>query len=561
MKNQKLNFISLKKTSNLNKAILPLKKKPTLMQNSKEEGPFYLQPISDINISSTAYQKPNSILTKYITYHAQKLIKTTEENIKKPSFLENIEKKIMLENKKYKNGIQSINKTISAIINNDIDKSKEKEIKKNNKFYLTAQESNDISSKSKMKTTPNEYSNKMTKEQYYNWKNEINLFDKFLNGENFTIGDGGIRRKHESSMSLDRQLNKDKFRLLNNTFHRLRTYQPKIEENWKSTHGLTINIGAMVSHSKMDGEIEYQYKSLNDQFKLLIDNINYYKMNIINKENYIESFKCLSLRNKINYNKSLEELCGLLLLLPQLILLEFYKYIEKFDNLNIPDKNKFKDKYIFDEVSCLYYNNNLLSEVAEYFQNCFEVYLILVKEVDDMSLKPKNFTNSISAFEKARFDISYACNLAENAMANYNKDINIINKLNRLDNKNNKFNNSGKIDKLRNNISLNKNTDRQRRLRIDACINNKEDKNKKSDIMLFTKTNKLHNKKKFNSIIDSDLMTKILKNCKKDIKYEIITQRINNELDESYSEEGEKIKKSYNIIKLNKLKPAHKGYC
>lgn len=551
MKNQKLNFISLKKTSNLNKAILPLKKKPTLMQNSKEEGPFYLQPISDINISSTAYQKPNSILTKYITYHAQKLIKTTEENIKKPSILENIEKKIMLENKKYKNGIQSINKTISAIINNDIDKSKEKEIKKNNKFYLTAQESNDISSKSKMKTTPNEYSNKMTKEQYYNWNNEINLFDKFLNGENFTIGDGGIRRKHESSMSLDRQLNKDKFRLLNNTFHRLRTYQPKIEENWKSTHGLTINIGAMVSHSKMDGEIEYQYKSLNDQFKLLIDNINYYKMNIINKENYIESFKCLSLRNKINYNKSLEELCGLLLLLPQLILLEFYKYIEKFDNLNIPDKNKFKDKYIFDEVSCLYYNNNLLSEVAEYFQNCFEVYLILVKEVDDMSLKPKNFTNSISAFEKARFDISYACNLAENAMANYNKDINIINKLNRLDNKNNKFNNSGKIDKLRNNISLNKNTDRQRRLRIDACINNKEDKNKKSDIMLFTKTNKLHNKKKFNSIIDSDLMTKILKNCKKDIKYEIITQRINNELDESYSEEGEKIKKSYNIIKLN----------
>ena len=43
-----------------------------------------------------------------------------------------------------------------------------------------------------------------------------------------------------------------------------------------------------------------------------------------------------------------------------------------------------------------------------------------------MSLKPKNFTNSLSAFEKARFDISYACNLAENAMANYNKDINII---------------------------------------------------------------------------------------------------------------------------------------
>ena len=46
-------------------------------------------------------------------------------------------------------------------------------------------------------------------------------------------------------------------------------------------------------------------------------------------------------------------------------------------------------------------------------------------------------------------------------------------------------------------------------------------------------------------------MTKILKHCQKDVKYEIITQRINTELDGNYSGEDDKIRKTHNIIKLN----------
>lgn len=553
MKNQKLNFMSLKKTNNLNNLIPSPKNK-----SIKGDGPYYLLPLIDKSIATTAYHKPTSILTRYISYHAHKLIKTTEENIKKPAFLDNIDKKLMQKKNKNKKIInktqQPRSKNISTELNEDNSESKDKETKKIKNFYLTAQDTKDISQKTKNNTISNNYTKKLQTESNNNWNNDFDFkfFEKNLNGDKNSFGYGGIRRKFESSMSLDRQLNKDKMNSLNNTFHRLRTYQPKIEENWKSTHGLTINVGAMVPRSKMDGDIEYQHKCLNDQFKLLVDNIQYYKMSIVSKDNYIESFKCLSLKNKINYNKALEEACGLLLLLPQLILLEFYKYIERFENLNMPDKNKFKDKYIFDEVSCLYYNNNLLTEVTEYFQNCFEVYLILVKEVDNMSLKPKNFNNALSAFEKARFDISFACNIAENALMNYNKDISIIYKLNRVDLIKNKYNNTIFNDKSRNYNSLKKNSDRQRKLRIEACINNKEDdSNKNNDLLFFPKVNKLSDKKKFNSIIDSDLVSKILKHCKKDIKYEIMTQRINNELDGNYSGDDEKIKKTHNIIKLN----------
>ena len=560
MKNQKLNFISLKKTNNLNKAFSSSK---SFFQNSKDEGPFYLLPIIDKTVINTAYHKPTSILTRYIKYHADKLIRTTEENLKKPTVLEEFEKELILKNK-FKKNKQQLNfkthrsKTLPNQMNiKDIAQSKEKDNDKDkentkiNRFYLTTLNQREQSTKSNknLNISKNVLLNKNSTDFNSNWNKEFNLKEELDSQINT-----GKKGKIESSVSLDRELNKEKCKFLNNIFHRLRTYQPKIDANWKSINGLTIDIGAIKLSSHMEGDIEYQVKSLNDQYKLLLDNIKYYKMSVITKDNFMESFKCLSLKNKINYNQYLEEACGLILLLPQLILLEFYKYIEKYEKLNRPDKNKFKDKYIFDEISCLNYNNNLLTEVSEYLKNCFEVYLTLVKEVNDMSLKPKIFKNALSAFEKARFDISYICNIAETAMNNYIKDINIINKLNKCDILKTKKKSVNTIltYNLRNINNLKKNTDRQRRLRIEACLNNKEDEyNNKNNDFMFINPYILPNKRNFKSIIDSELITKILKHCKKDVKYEIKTQRINNELDDSYSGDNVKSKKTHNIIKLN----------
>ena len=99
-------------------------------------------------------------------------------------------------------------------------------------------------------------------------------------------------------------------------------------------------------------------------------------MKILANTDFMNAFKTLNLKSQIEFNKSLEEICGLLILLPRHILAEFFKYIEY---LKCPDKSRFKEKYIFDEVSCLYQNNSLLSETFDYFQNSFEIYLLLVK--------------------------------------------------------------------------------------------------------------------------------------------------------------------------------------
>jgi hypothetical protein len=415
---------------------------------------------------------------------------------------------------------------------NNVDNLRNKKNRKASKFYLTLQKLKDISFKS----------NKNSIDFNFNLDNEQNQ-NPMKKEERFLTEYSGIKKKNESSISLDKKITKEKAKLLNSSFRRIRTYQPTIEDNWKFTYGLTVNIGAVPQNFFVDTSVEHQSKVFIDQYKLLIDNINHYKLNIITKDKYLDSFKCLSLKNKISYNKALEEACGLLLLLPQLLLIEFYKYIEKFEGVVLPNKNKFKDKYIFDEVSCLLYNNKLLSEMSEYFQNCFDVYLILVNEVDDMSLKLKNFNNVLSAFEKARYDISFACNMAENAMNDYNKDLTIINRLNKIDMIKTKIRKRNLTDKSRiyNYKINNKNKDKQRKLRIEACLSTKEDemnenKNNGNDF-IFRKEKKIKNNRKFKSIVDSIFMTKILKYCKKGVKYNIITQRINNELNNSSSEE------------------------
>ena len=213
------------------------------------------------------------------------------------------------------------------------------------------------------------------------------------------------------------------------------------------------------------------------------------------------------------------------MLLPRHILAEFYKYIEY---LKVPSKSRLKDKYIFDEVSCLFHNNKLLSEIFDYFKNSFEIYLLLVKEVNGMVLKQKEFAIAYSAFERIRFDLNLICNISENALINYAKEIGMLYKLKRFESEHNKINNIEYTKKLRIYKSQSKNKERQRKLRIDECLNEN-----KFDLNINNK-----GKYKFFSIIDSKFITKLIGHCRKEVKYNIITERINNEFDWNINKTG-----------------------
>ena len=98
-----------------------------------------------------------------------------------------------------------------------------------------------------------------------------------------------------------------------------------------------------------------------------------------------------------------------------------------------------------------------------------------------------------------------------------------------------------------------KNAERQRKLRIEACLNYR--KEEEENELIFTGNsdkNKIIQRNKFNSIIDSDLVTQLLKNCIDEAKNRITTERINTEIDGEHGEEGQNLKNNKReVIKLN----------
>ena len=549
---------SIKKTKNLSKALSKIDSSFKSYSRGDDKYLFTLPPLEK-EVFQKENSKPTSILTRYLEKHTQHFLKTTKEEMSKPILI----KKDIKHKRKKKKG------------ENEEENFEEDELEDEKDEINEKNEKNDIRCKTERGTRNKFNFNKLNRNEFYlteigKMKNrspalKTNRSRKLDSSKNNVVVKKDIIDNYDdlffyhkknnlpSSIRAGQRIPMEKRKKLDKYYYRLKTYQPKIYTNWKTKTGLTITVGNLCSASPMISDVDYQSSSFRDQSKLLEDNISYYKMNITSKPNYVESFCSLSLISKIEYNKALEETIGILLLLPQLILLDFYKFIQKFENINVPAKEKFEDNYIFDEVENLLYNNNLLSEVIEFFQNCFEVYLLLINEVDDMSLKPKNFSNIMTAFEKARYNICYCTISSENALSNYNKDLRSINKFNKNLGIVNSTLEKNAYDKMMNQFYFKKNAERQRKLRIEACLNYKKDEEENE--LIFTgrsdKSKKIP-KFKFNSIIDSDLVTKLLKNCRDDAKNRITTERINNEIDGEHGEEGQMLKNSKRqVIKLN----------
>ena len=492
---------------------------------------FYL-PRIEKRIAQKAFLEPTSLVTRYLSDHSNFIIKDTEEDMKRPIKIpKSVLKKLDYSKKHIKSLISEIDNSNNCVtdransINCFTSKKEKKKIKKieKNNIYIT-----NINIKKE-----NEDENKKSE----------NLNTISSNNLNYLSQNFPKKIDYPNSMNIDHLLTYEKCQKLNKIYRRVRTYQPLISSNWKNKAGLSVTIGKSPTNFVKD-DVYSQCNIFQDQTKLLESDILFYKVSIVSKENYIESFKSLSLESKINYNKALEETIGILMLLPQLILTDFYRFIVKFDSITIPNKSKFIEKYIFNEVDNLYYNNNLLSECLEFFLNCFEVYLILIKEVDGMALKEHNFNNALTAYEKARYNINYVVNSSKNAIDNYKKDVKILNKFNKEIGIHDPSFEQEKTDKVHGQFVFKKNEERQRKIRIEACLNYRklnEDDNE---------TKKL-NKRRFKSIINSNLVSKLLKHCRKDIRQQITTQRINTEIDGENGEEGNEIAKSRKVIKVN----------
>lgn len=523
---------------------------------------IYLLPPLKKNIFKLSLNQQSSVLSKYINNFVSNYIKTTQEftNFISESNSNIISKRSSIDS----NDIKSIQNDILKIKGkNDTTKNETDNnilcLSERAHIPIIKKRNNNISNKKLLYITEIEKRKTGISPQTSFAKSKKlikiskNILQKKSSPNINLIIPSGNETNIPKAIDIDQELYFEDFKKLQKFFRRKKTYQPKILANWKEKIGIDVKSVKKNYISEIENDVEYQSKILNDQMKLLEGNIKYFNRNIVGNPSFKNAFNSLDLKSKINFNQKLEETIGIMYLLPQLILLDFYVIINKFDSIKIPDNQKFAEKYVFDELNNLIFNCNLLMEVSDFFNNCFDVYLILINEVDNMSLKFNNFSNIISSYEKARYNMLYIINASTNAINHYDKDMKFINKLsNKMDSKKKIKRNKFITTKIMNQFAFKKNPERQKKLMIDSCLSeNRGDEGEKlaSNFSgFFTKKGKTP---KFKSLVNTKLVRSLLKNCNEEVKNMINTEIINEQMGGDDSENDEIFPSKRKVIKIH----------
>jgi hypothetical protein len=264
----------------------------------------------------------------------------------------------------------------------------------------------------------------------------------------------------------------------------------------------------------------------------------------------------MSLDTKIKYNQTLEQTVGILLTIPNIILGDFYKFLNEVRGIKMPKKANFENVYIYDEIKKVIHNHKLLNEANEFMQKSFEFYIFLIAKVesDDLALNQKDYFNVLSQYEKVRNNICYAINSYNNADKNYKADLSIINKITRMNriitnksksnskergkddsininNKSYKKIESKAIENMQRNLFFKGNKERQRQLRIESAV--AYEKNKK--IYDYLGNERKQKKNEFKPLCNMKLVNDIINYYDEETRVQILNNRINDEIDDDNS--------------------------
>ena len=111
-----------------------------------------------------------------------------------------------------------------------------------------------------------------------------------------------------------------------------------------------------------------------------------------------------------------------------MLLLDFTQYLDKFASIQPPTKERLLNSEVKNEESNFYCNIKLFSDVSVYLKGCFEVYLILIKQLDDMIFPYKRYLKLVQFLARGRLNVSNLIFTAKNTQKNISFDEENVNK-------------------------------------------------------------------------------------------------------------------------------------
>ncbi len=302
------------------------------------------------------------------------------------------------------------------------------------------------------------------------------------------------------------------------------------DQKWKHKLGIKI---VYKFNSYLENDLKFQSEVIKDELSIILDNIQYYKSTCLSNSNIIPSFKNKELKYQVHINKMLEETNFLLNMIPKIILKEYYDYNERFIAIEGAKNQDFKTTIVYDESEVFIINGKLLNKIGSFLRCCFDVYIDLISQVEDnMIIKKKDFDLLLSIFEKTRYFIGELTISGKNAIKDLDFDRKLIQKYKTLVIKKKDVENEVILpehidigEKMSKDLQFKKNETSQKLQRIANSLNShkKEDitkslKQKRALMMMKTKNGPM-------GLINSQIMTKMLKYLNKDIRGKIISLR------------------------------------
>ena len=200
-----------------------------------------------------------------------------------------------------------------------------------------------------------------------------------------------------------------------------------LEKKWKSKLGL---IETNIKYNPLLlNDLHFQSGIIKDEMCLLIDDIQHFRLTFFEDSNLVSAFKNKDLKYQIRLNKIVEETCVLLHFIPKIILKEYYGYTDKFISIADPSREYFSKKIIYNEAECFQENLKYLYRILNFVKCCNEVYSQLISQVEDeMIITLQNFQLLKSVLEKIRHNMINLTNISKNILKDYIFDKNIITK-------------------------------------------------------------------------------------------------------------------------------------
>ena len=147
----------------------------------------------------------------------------------------------------------------------------------------------------------------------------------------------------------------------------------------------------LVEQTQFKDENEMNTLFLNNKIRILQDNIEHFKINIMYKSDFFDAFNNMENYQKAEFNYNLEEISCVLIKIIPMLLQNYYEIIKKLIALVIPNIKKERLKKPESENQCLNLNYSFFNSSTELFKICLEVYRVL-------STKENRFIYSLTDF-------------------------------------------------------------------------------------------------------------------------------------------------------------------